>query len=81
MTFKEALRACKKVGTNHAEGDALRAMYANMIAWHWPAFQLDGAKFYAHLLTMADSEIANEAHRLLRDRFAALLILDPKATQ
>lgn len=73
MTFKEALKACRKVGTAHAQGDALRAMYADMIAFKWYAIG-NPDKFYRHLQGFADDEksITDEARRLLRDHVAAL---------
>jgi hypothetical protein len=32
MTLKDARKQCRKVGTAHASGDALRSMYAELIA-------------------------------------------------
>lgn len=76
MTFKEAKKACRKVGTAHAQGDALRAMYAEMIAFKWYAIG-NPEKFYAHLQTIADNEkaITDEARALLRDSNAALDVI------
>lgn len=73
MTFKEAKKACRKVGTAHAQGDALRAMYAEMIAQRWFAIG-NPEKFYAHLQGVADDEraITDRARELLRDSNAAL---------
>lgn len=72
MTFKEAKKQCRKVGTAHASGDALRAMYADMIAFKWYAIG-NPDKFYQHLQTMADDEaIEQEARELLRDHGKAL---------
>lgn len=73
MTFNEAKRACRKVGTAHAQGDALRAMYAELIAQRWYAIG-NPEKFYAHLQTVADDEqaIAERARELLRDSNMAL---------
>jgi hypothetical protein len=48
MTFKEAQKQCRKVGTARARGDALRAMYAELIAFKWYAIG-NAEKFYAHL--------------------------------
>ena len=71
MTFKEAKRACRKVGTAHAEGDALRAMYAEMIAFKWYAIG-NAEKFYAHLQSVSDEAITETARGLLRDHWKAL---------
>jgi hypothetical protein len=73
MTFKEAKKACRKVGTSHAQGDALRAMYADLIAFQWFAIG-NPEKFYAHLQSVADDEraITERARELLRDSNAAL---------
>ena len=32
LTYRDALKQCKRVGTAHASSDALRAMYAGLIA-------------------------------------------------
>jgi hypothetical protein len=73
MTFREAKKACRKVGTAHAQGDALRAMYAELIAQHHFAIG-NPEKFYAHLQTVAQTEqaITERARALLRDSNAAL---------
>jgi hypothetical protein len=73
MTFKEAQKQCRKVGTANAQGDALRAMYAEMIAFKWYAIG-NPRKFYAHLQTVADDEraITDRARELLRDHGKAL---------
>lgn len=73
MTFREAKKQLRKVGTSRAQGDALRAMYADLIAFKWFAIG-NPEKFYAHLQTIADDEraIAAEARALLRDSNKAL---------
>jgi hypothetical protein len=73
MTFKEAKKQCRRVGTAHAQGDALRAMYAELIASRWYAVG-NPEKFYMYLQSVADDEraIANEARALLRDSSLAL---------
>lgn len=72
MTFTEAKKRCQKVGTAHARGDALRAMYADLIAFKWYAIG-NPEKFYRHLQSMVDdAAITNEARELLRDHGKAL---------
>lgn len=72
MTFKEAKKQCRKVGTAHAQGDALRAMYADLIALKWFAIG-NPEKFYHHLQQMPDEKvITDEARALLRDSGKAL---------
>jgi hypothetical protein len=73
MTFKEAKKQLRKVGTSRAQDDALRAMYADMIAQRWFAIG-NPEKFYAHLQTVAQTEqaITERARALLRDNNAAL---------
>ena len=71
MTFKEAAKQCRKVGTAHAEGDALRAMYAEMIAFKWYAVG-NAEKFYQVLQAVADNAISDRARELLRDYEKAL---------
>jgi hypothetical protein len=72
MTFKEAKKQCRKVGTAHAQGDALRAMYAELIAFQQAVTGGSAEKFYAHLQTVADDAIAESARELLRDHWKAL---------
>lgn len=72
MTFKEAKKACRKVGTSRASGDALRSMYAELIAQHHFAIG-NPEKFYNHLQAFTDDDaIAGRARELLRDSNAAL---------
>ena len=73
MTFKEAKKQLRKVGTSHAQDDALRAMYADLIAFKWFAIG-NPEKFYAHLQTVVGDEqaITARARELLRDSNAAL---------
>lgn len=73
MTFKEAKKQCRKVGTAHAQGDALRSMYAELIAMKWPAIG-NAERMYTHLQGVTDDEqsIASEARELLRDHTKAL---------
>lgn len=74
MTFKEAQKQCRKAGTAHAQGDALRSMYAELIAQKWYAIG-NPEKFYLHLQRVAtdgEQAIANEARELLRDHAKAL---------
>lgn len=72
LTFKEAKKECRRVGTAHATGDALRSMYAELIAENWYAIG-NPLKFYDHLQAFdSDKEIYMEARRLLRDHGEAL---------
>jgi hypothetical protein len=68
VTYRDALKQCKRVGTAHASGDALRAMYAGLIA-----LQHGGPEevYYKELQSCApatDAEIATKARELLRSR-------------
>lgn len=66
MTYKQAVRECKRVGTNHAEGDALPAMYARLIAGaHGGAPE----NYYAALF--CDDTMIVKARHLIRDRQSA----------
>lgn len=71
MPIKEARRQLIKHGCSKAEGDVLRFMYANLLAFEhrlsikansfaWPIPQL-----YEALGKVADSEIASEYRRLV----------------
>ena len=69
MTFKQAKARCRKVGTAHATGEPLAAMYADLVALHHGG---DPAKYYTHLRVMVDdAAIANAARELMRDRAKA----------
>lgn len=72
MTFKEAKKECKRVGTSHAQGDALRAMYADLIAMHHYAVG-NPERFYSHLQGFdGEKAITDRARELLRDSGKAL---------
>lgn len=68
MTFKNALKLCKKVGTAHASGEALAAMYANLVNVQHGG---DAEKYYNYLIKNGlddDKKIIDLARELLRDR-------------
>lgn len=77
MTFKEAKKQCRKVGTAHASGDALRSMYAELIVVTHPGINQHSAeKFYDHLQGYPnDRDIEQRARELMRDGFAAADVL------
>ncbi len=77
MTFKEAKKACRKVGTAHAAGDALRAMYADLIAHRQGG---DAETYYVWLPRGDDGETMEAARSLLRDRAKAWDVLMGRAT-
>lgn len=70
MTYKAALKACKKSGTSRATGDALRAMYAGLIQ-----LQHGGAveRYFEFLQgnSVDDKDVADKSRGLLRDRAKA----------
>lgn len=68
MTYKQALKQCKKVGTNNATGDTLRAMYASLLTFQHGG---DGERYYNALPAGDDQAITERARELLRDRAAA----------
>lgn len=68
MDFQQALKLCKRCGTASAKGDALRAMYADLIAFHHsfrPA--ASRPKLYRYLQRYPDDEIGERGHALLED--------------
>lgn len=73
MSYKAALKECHKVGTNHATGDSLRAMYAALIA------QMHGGSaekyFEALQVCKTDDNITQRSRELLRDRQTAWDVL------
>ncbi len=71
-SYKTALRECKRVGTAHASGDGLRAMYAGLVALQHGGSAED---YYAYLPQGSDMEIAEAARELLRDRAQAYDVL------
>jgi hypothetical protein len=73
LTYKQALKTCKRVGTAHATGPALCAMYAGLIE-----LQHGGSpeRYYTYLQTTGDDNgIAVSARKLLRDRAKAWDVL------
>jgi hypothetical protein len=73
MTFKDALKQCRKVGTSNATGEALAAMYAKLVA------QMHGGKdeiYFDHLRTFrGDMAITERSRELLRERSIAWDVL------
>lgn len=70
MSYKDSLKLCRKIGTAHATGDSLRAMYANLIAGsHGGAAE----KYFQHLQTTNgnDDQITETSRELLRNRAKA----------
>lgn len=73
MNLKEARKELKRVGTRWAEGDALRAMYADLIA-----FQHGGKadRYFKHLQeNSTDDAITAASRELLSDRSKAWDVL------
>lgn len=73
-SFKDAKKLLKRVGTAHAEGDALAAMYAELIALHHAG---NVEKYYVYL---CGSDGTSEGIRamalpLMRDRAKAWDVL------
>lgn len=66
--YKKALKECKKVGTSHASGNALRAMYAALVPFHTCLREETAPRFFEHLLGFdTDMAITKEARRILGD--------------
>lgn len=75
LTFKDAKKECRRVGTSRAQGDALRAMYADLIAMHHFAIG-NPEKFYAHLQAFdTERAITDRSRELLRDSNVALDVI------
>ena len=73
MTFKEASRIVRKVGTANAEGDAYRATYAQALT---DLHGGDPELYYAHLRSFqTDRAVRDEGLRLGLDRSAAWDVL------
>lgn len=66
MTFKDALKELRRRGTSHAEGDALRAMYAQLICFSYWGKKME-PKFYAHLQKFEGQAMIDEGRTLMRD--------------
>ena len=77
MTFKEAKKQCRKVGCANAQGDALRAMYAELIVTTHPGINQHSAeKFYEHLQCYpSDAGVTDRARQLLRNGLDAADVL------
>lgn len=74
MNYKDALKQCHKVGTANATGDALRAMYANMIndrhVLNCPE------RLFLELRSVdSDAEIATTGQALMREPGKALAVV------
>lgn len=66
--YKAATKQLKRVGTAHASGDALRAMYADLLVFHHGG---RATTYFAWLQGHAlgdDKAISEAARELLRDR-------------
>lgn len=84
ITYQEACKQLKKVGTAKATGDALCAMYARLITFHC---RLDGPKgsgettkaVYRHLGRFnTDMDITDEGRRLIENPSIAVGIAFPE---
>lgn len=73
IRYTRALKQCQRVGTSHATGDALRAMYAKLVAQMHGG---DAERYYAYLESTAGDRATMEVARaLLRDRATAWDVL------
>lgn len=77
MTFTEAKKQCRCVGTAHASGDALRAMYAELIVVTHPGLnQYSQERFYTYLQgCINDEATASCSRELMRNGWAAAEVL------
>jgi len=72
--IKEARKELKRVGCSKAEGDALRFMYANLIAFQWhlinSSCRIDWpvSEIYQELGKVADNKIQERANQILANR-------------
>lgn len=73
-TFVDAMKQLRKVGCAHAQGDALKAMYADLLAKTQGG---KAAKYYAYMQSAGEAEkdIRDLAVPLLRDRAKAWDVL------
>jgi len=73
MDYKQALKTCAKIGMAHVTGEALAAMYAELIPLRHGG---DAEVYYRHLQRFfPDSAMLAEARRLLNDRAMAWEVL------
>ena len=74
--FVAASKQCRRVGTAHATGDSLRAMYASLIAFHQGFGERCAPAFFKALLAcQTDKEIADAARIWLRDLSVAETVM------
>jgi hypothetical protein len=72
LPIKEARKELRRVGTSRAEGDALRYMYANLLAFHWGMSRKANSLLwpipvlYEHLGSVPDDEIEKVARQMMR---------------
>lgn len=67
LNYKQALQQLRKVGCAHATGDALRAMYADLLSTRMRG--ADPARIYAYLGT-AEGDLLDAYRRLCDDVWA-----------
>ena len=74
-SFSQALRELRRVGCAHAQGDALRAMYADLLASRMRG--ADPARFYAYLADKGDLIEAYKKLCLDVGAYTDALLTDP----
>jgi hypothetical protein len=72
LTYAEARNALRRTGVARAQGDALAASYAPLVAQRNALSKRSEEKIYRHLA--AASDLLSETKRLLTDPFAAVTI-------
>lgn len=75
LSLAEARKQMRRFGTAHAHGDALRAMYVDLIVMKHAG---DATKYYAWFQgqpARTDQEISKTARVLMRDRLVAWDVL------
>ena len=76
MTYKEAKRAYKRVGTANATGDACAAIYAEVVRMACCLGKSAIVPLYEHLRQLGtDTQIHNEGQRLILNPFECFDII------
>jgi len=76
MTYKDAQKQLRKIGTAHASGDSLCAMYAKIIPFHCCIAETEASHFYSYLKKFpTDGKIAEAARAILQNPITVFDVL------
>lgn len=74
MTYADARKKLRKIGTAHSTGETLAAMYADLLVFQHGYCKSFVKKIYFHLIQFNDDGMMEEARKMLRDYTLAVQI-------